>query len=203
MKKIVNKILLARHKFMPERDLWQPGFTCSACEPFTKNKERIQKCKEIGDSLYIYPNKLDKASFQNDMAYGDFKDLTRKTASQNILHDTAFNMMYINAVLHQWFINFLIKKLLVNIENYNISNKTLTGNYTNQLLESFRKKTKVHLSFTTNIWNDDLVTMQLISKLNIGFRFPLCIIYIFSKYAWAIPLKDKKEILLLMLFKKF
>ena len=137
------------------------------------------------------------------MAYGDFKDLTRKTASQNILHDTAFNMMYINAVLHQWFINFLIKKLLVNIENYNISNKTLTGNYTNQLLESFRKKTKVHLSFSTNIWNDDLVTMQLISKLNIGFRFPLCIIYIFSKYAWAIPLKDKKEILLLMLFKKF
>ena len=53
---------------MPERDLWQPGFTYSACEPFTKNKERIQKCKEIGDSLYIYPNKLDKASFQNDMA---------------------------------------------------------------------------------------------------------------------------------------
>ena len=111
--------------------------------------------------------------------------------------------MYINAVLHQWFINFLIKKLLVNIENYNISNKTLTGNYTNQLLESFRKKTKVHLSFTTNIWNADLVTMQLISKLNIGFRFPLCITYIFSKYAWAIPLKDKKEILLLMLFKRF
>ena len=41
--------------------------------PFTKNKERIQKFKETGDSLYIYENELDKASFQRDMAYGDFK----------------------------------------------------------------------------------------------------------------------------------
>ena len=61
--------------------LRHPRFTNSACEPFTKNKERVQKFKERGDSRYIYQNKLDKACFQNDMAYGDFRDLTRRTVS--------------------------------------------------------------------------------------------------------------------------
>ena len=50
----------------------QTGFKFSACGPFTKNKERIQKFKETGDSRYIYQNKLDKACFQHDM---DFRDL--------------------------------------------------------------------------------------------------------------------------------
>ena len=55
-------------------------------------KERIQKFKEIGDSRYNYQNKLDKACFQDDMAYADFKDLTRKTASDKVLRDKAFNI---------------------------------------------------------------------------------------------------------------
>ena len=50
---IVNKFLLAGDTFMPEIHLKQSGFTYSACEPFTKNKERIQKFKEIGDTRYI------------------------------------------------------------------------------------------------------------------------------------------------------
>ena len=58
--------------------LRQPGFTYSACKPFTKNKEKIQKCKETEDSQYIYRNKLDKECFHHDMAYGDFKDLSRR-----------------------------------------------------------------------------------------------------------------------------
>ena len=49
--------------------LRQSGLTYSACGPFTKNKERIQKFKERGYSRYIYENKLDKACFQHDMAY--------------------------------------------------------------------------------------------------------------------------------------
>ena len=65
--------------------------TYVACGPFTKNKERIQTFKETGDSRYIYQNELDKACFQHDMAYGDFKDLTRRTASDKILCDKAFN----------------------------------------------------------------------------------------------------------------
>ena len=59
---------------MPEMQLRQPQFTNSALGSFTKNKERIQKFKETGDPRYIYRNELDKASFQHDMAYGDFKD---------------------------------------------------------------------------------------------------------------------------------
>ena len=77
---------------MPEMHLKQPGFTYSACGPFTKNKERIQKFKETGDTSYIYKNELDKACFQHDMAYGDFKDLKRRTASDKILRDKAFNI---------------------------------------------------------------------------------------------------------------
>ena len=69
----------------------QPGFTYSACGPFTKNKERIQKFKETGHSRYFYQNELDKACFQHDMVYGNYKDLTRRTVSDKILHDKAFN----------------------------------------------------------------------------------------------------------------
>ena len=57
-----------------------------------KNKERIQKFKKTGDTRFIYINELDKASFQHDMAYGDFKDLKRRTASDIILRDKAFNI---------------------------------------------------------------------------------------------------------------
>ena len=83
MNEIVNKSLLAGDKFMPEMYLTQPRFTYSACGPFTKNKERIQTFQQTRDSRYIYRNELDKACFQHDMAYGDFKDLTRRTASSS------------------------------------------------------------------------------------------------------------------------
>ena len=92
MNEIVNKFLLAGDKFMPEMHLKQPGFTYSACGPFTKNKERIQKFKETGDTSYIYKNELDKACFQHHMAYGHFKDIARITASDKGLRDKAFNI---------------------------------------------------------------------------------------------------------------
>ena len=92
MNEIVNKFLLAGDKLMPEMQLKQPRFIYSACEPFTKNKERIQKFKETGDTSYIYKNELDKACFQHDMVYGDFKDLERRTASDKVLRDKAFNI---------------------------------------------------------------------------------------------------------------
>ena len=71
MNEIVNKFLLVGDKFMQEMHLKKPGFTYSACGPFTKNKKRIQKFKETGDTDYIYKNELEKASFQLDIAYGD------------------------------------------------------------------------------------------------------------------------------------
>ena len=70
----------------------QPGFIYSLCGPFTKKKEIIQKFKETGDTSYIYKNELDKACFQHDVGFGDFKDLKRRTASNNVLRDKAFNI---------------------------------------------------------------------------------------------------------------
>ena len=91
MNEILNRFLFVSKKFMSEMHLKQSGVTYSACGPFTKNKERIQKSKETGDTNYIYKNELDKAYFQHDMAYGDFKDLGRRTASDKTLWDKAFN----------------------------------------------------------------------------------------------------------------
>ena len=75
MNEVVNKFLLAGDNFMPEMHFKQPRFTYSACGLFTKNKERIQEFKETGDTSYIY---------KHDMAYGDFKDLARRTASDKV-----------------------------------------------------------------------------------------------------------------------
>ena len=90
---IINKFLLAGDKFMPEMHLRDPIVgTYSACGPFTKNKQRIQKFMETGDTRYIYKNDLDKACFQHDMAYGDFKDLKRRTQSDIVLENKAYKI---------------------------------------------------------------------------------------------------------------
>ena len=92
MKEIVKKCLLAGDKLMAEINLKQPECTYIACRPLTKNKERIQKFNETGDSRYIYQNELDKSCFQHDIAFVDFEDLTRRTASDKILCDKAFDI---------------------------------------------------------------------------------------------------------------
>ena len=92
MNQIVNKFLLAEDKYMPEMHLRQPGFTYSACEPFTKNKQSIQRFTQTGDTNYIYKNKLDKVRFQHDMAYGKHKDLKRRTQSDKILKGKTFKI---------------------------------------------------------------------------------------------------------------
>ena len=92
MNGIVNKFLLTDDKCMPKMHWRQPQFVYTACGPFTRNKERIQKLKETGHTSYIYKNKLDKACFQHDMAYGDFKDLPKRTAADKVLRDKAFKI---------------------------------------------------------------------------------------------------------------
>ena len=72
--------------------LGKPGFTYIACGPFSKNKESIQKIKETGDPNYICKNESDKACFQQDMAFWDFKDLAGRTAIDKFLRDKAFNI---------------------------------------------------------------------------------------------------------------
>ena len=63
MNEIVNKFLVVGDKFMPEMNLKQPGFTYSACGPFTKNKERIEKFVQTGNTNFIYKNELHKPCF--------------------------------------------------------------------------------------------------------------------------------------------
>ena len=129
MNEIVNKFSLAGEKFMPDIHLKQLGFTNSACGPFTKIKERIQKFKGTVETKYIYKNEHDKACFQHDMAHGDFKDLARRTVSDKILRDKVdididnnkkidkkilvkiLNTVDIKEGLLLWFTHFLIKSL--------------------------------------------------------------------------------------------
>ena len=92
MNEIANKFFLVGDKFMPEMHLKQPGFTYSACGPFTKNKERIEKFMQTGNTNFIHKKKLDKACFQHDMAYGKSKDLVKRTQSDKVLKDKVFKI---------------------------------------------------------------------------------------------------------------
>ena len=198
MNDIINKFLLVGDKFMPEMHLRQPGFTYSGC---AKNKERIQKFKQTGDSRYIYRYELDQACFQHDMAYGDFTDLKRRTAADKVLRDKAFNIAK-NAKydgyqrgLASMVYKFFDKK--TKGSGVALANKSIPQN--EQLAEEIQKpiikdiQDLVYSGFKDNIWAADLADMQLISKSNKGFRFLLCIIDIYSKYALVVPLKDKKR----------
>ena len=89
MNKIANQFLLGACKIVPEMHLRQPRVTYSACRSFTKNKERIQKFKGTGNSKDLYQHEFNEACFQNGMAYGD---LPKRTASDKVLYDKAFNI---------------------------------------------------------------------------------------------------------------
>ena len=80
MNEIVNTFLLAGGKFMPEMHLKEPGLLIALVDLLQKTKKKNQEFKETGDTNYTYKNELDKAFFQHDMAYGDFKDLTNKNS---------------------------------------------------------------------------------------------------------------------------
>ena len=74
-------------------------------------------------------------------------------------------------------------------------------NFIYKLLENFIGR-KVYSSFKDDIWGADLADMQLKSKYNKGIRYSLCVIDIFSKYAWVVPLKDKKIVTIVNVFQK-
>ena len=122
MNNTINKFLLAGDKFMPEMHLRQPGFTYSACRPFTKHKERIKKFEQAGDTRYIYRNELDKACFQHDAVYADNKDLLNRTRADKILrykaYGSASNPQYdgYQRGLASMVLNFLTQKHLRLIE---------------------------------------------------------------------------------------
>ena len=200
------KFLLAGDKFMPEMHLKQPGFTYIACGPFTKNKERIEKFMQKGNTDFIYRNELDKACFQHDMVYGKSKDLVKRTQSDKFLRDKAFKIASdpkydgyqrgLASVVYKFFDKKSSGRGITNEPNYQLANELHKP-----IIRTFTKR-KVYSSFRDNIWGVDLADMQSLSKYNKEIKYLLCAIGIFSKYAWAIPLKTKKQSVLLMHFKK-
>ena len=143
------------------------------------------------------------------MAYGDFKDLNRRTAADKVLGDKAFNIAK-NPKYdgYQCVLALMVYKLFDKktsggtVKNEIISNKELAKELHKPIIRKFEKR-KVHSSFIDNIWGTDLTDMLLISKFNKGFRFLLCVIDIYSQFAWVIPLKDKKGITITNAFQKF
>ena len=152
MNEIVKKFLLAGDKFLLEMHLKQPGFTYRACGPLTKNKERIQKIMETGDTNYIYRNDLDKACFQHDMAYSKYKDLKRRTQSDKVLKGKAFqianNPKYERGLASMVYKFFDNKSKRVGIKS--MPYQQLTNELHKPIIRKFKKR-KVHSSFKDSI----------------------------------------------------
>ena len=137
------------------------------------------------------------------MAYGDFKDIARRTAADKVFRDKQIIIAkdskydgYQRGLASMVYKSFDRKTEGSGLSYANKStpqNEQLAEELNKPIIRKFKKE-KVHSSFKNNIWGADLADMQLISKFNEGFRFLLCVIDIFGKYAWVIPLKDKKKL---------
>ena len=157
----------------------QPGFNYSACGPFTKNKKNSKLWRN--DTSYIYKNELDKACFQHDMAYGDFKDLAKWAVADKILRDKAFKIASDKKYdgyqrgLASMVYKFFDKKS----EGSEVANNKENIQLADEPHKQIRKfeKRKVYSSFRYNIWGVDY--MPLLSKFNKGFRFLLCVVDVF------------------------
>ena len=153
---------------------------------------------QTGDTNYIYKNELDNACFQHDMAYGKHKVLDRRTQLDKVLKDKAFEIAnnpkydgYQRGLASMVYKVFGKKSKGSGIKNEIKENQQLTNELHKPIIRKSEKR-KVYSSFKDNIWGFDLADMQLISKYNKGIIYLLCAIDLFSKYAFAVPLKDKK-----------
>ena len=152
------------------------------------------------------------------MAYGDFKDLARRTASDKVLRDKAFNIAKnpkydgyqrgLASMVYKFFdkkskgsgVNTHAKdKIKQNQRSLDLATHQLAEELHKPIIRKLKKQLVQDLKTT---FLGDLADMQLISKLNKGFRFLLCVIDIFNKYAWVVPLKDKKGISIVDAFQK-
>ena len=174
MNNLINKFLLAGDKFMPEIHLRQPQFTYSACGPFTRHEERIQKFKETGDTNYIYMNELDKTCFTHDGAYSDSKDLTKRTIADKNLKNRASDIAkdpkydgYQRGLAFMVYKFFDKKSVGSGAKQVNTKliplNEQLAEELHKPIIRKFKKR-KVYSTFEDNIWGVDLADMQLLSK---------------------------------------
>ena len=170
MNEIINKFSLDGDTFMPEMHLKQPAFTYSACGPFIKNKERIEKFMKTGNTDFIYKNELDKACLQHDVAYGKSKDLVKRTQSDKVLRDKAFKsasdpkydgyQRELASMVYKFFDKKSSGSGIINESNYQLANELHKP-----IIRKFQKR-KVYSSFKDSIWGVDLADMQSLSKYN-------------------------------------
>ena len=159
MNEVVNNFLLAGDKFMPELHLKQPRITCSACGSFSKNKERIEKFIQSGNTDFVYKSKLGKACFQHDMAYGKSKDLAKRTKPDKVLGD--LNMIVFKKDYLQKFFDKKSSGSGVDAK----PNYQLASELHRQMIRRFKKR-KVYSLFRDNICGVDFADMQSLSKYN-------------------------------------
>ena len=141
------------------------------------------------------------------MAYGDFKDLAKRTAADKVLRKKVFNIAKdlkydgyqrgLASMVYKFFDKKTKGSGVTMPANKSAvksipQNEQLAEKLHNPITKKFKKR-KAFSAFKNYIWAADLADMQLISKFNKGFRFSLCVINIFNKYAWLVPLKDKKS----------
>ena len=134
------------------------------------------------------------------MAYGDFKDLKRRTASDKILRDKAFNIAKnpkydgYQRGLASMVYKFFDKKSAGGSVNIPLEfNEQLAKELHKPIIRNFKKRT-VYSGFKGNIWGVDLADMQSLSKYNKGIKYLLCVIDLLRKYAWIVLVKDKKGV---------
>ena len=184
--KIINKFLLTGDKFKLELYLKQPGFTYSACGPFTKHRERIKKFRETGNLKVLYRNKLHKACFAHDAAYSDNKDLAKRTISDKIVKDRVYeiakNRNYDGSqrALESMVYIFFDKKTGSGI----IVNEQLAKELHKSVIKNFKRR-KIYARFKDNVWAADLPELKSSSLKSKNNKYLLCVIDIFTKYAWV------------------
>ena len=197
---IINKFLLTGNKFLPETHLYQPkNGEYSACGPFTKHTKRIQNFMQDGKLSRIYKNELDKACFQHDMAYNNYKDLKGRTQSDIVLKNKAFKIATNpNYDGYQRALAGLVWKCFdkrsKNLLGCGIENKQLVDEVHKLIIKKVKRK-KVYSSFKDNIWGVELADMQLVSKFNKEIKYLLCVIYLFSRHACSFKRQKRSKYL--------
>ena len=173
------------------------------------NKE-FKSLKKLVIRTISTKNELDKACFAHDAAYSYSKDLIKRTAADKILRNRAFNIDkdpkydgYQRGLASMVYKFFDKKSKGSGAKHVNTKltpqNQQLAKELHKLIIKKFEKR-NVHAAFKDNIWGADLADMQLLSKYNKGIRFLLCVVNIFSKYTWVVPLKDKKGISIVKAF---
>ena len=146
--------------------------------------------------------------FSVQLAYADNKDLINRTKTDKVLKDKAYNIAsnpeydgYQRGLASMVYKFFDKKSIGSGIKKLKNSSLILADELHKPVIKKINKR-KVYSQFKDNIWGVDLADMQSLSKKNKGIKYLLCALDLFSKYAFVIPLKDKKGISIVNTFNK-